>query len=481
MKKILCAVLALLVCFSAAGCRNSDDVLTQTQITEMSSIIDPEALESAAADHLAEKFPETENSNETTAVPADESEVTEHIDTAPSETYTSVSSETITVQSETDAEPVKVINSADISSGSFNAAFLKETAGTNDNFVISPLSVKLALNMAAAGAGENSATEREFLDVFGYRNPDEIISDSSRLISELDRDDGSITVNNSVWVSDNDDVKFSGNYIKMLGDIFKAEFFEKDLSAAEIVSEFNGWINKNTNGLIPKMISEPFNPDARMILVNALYFNNKWETEFPEHNSFEFIFRGVNGESRTMAMTVKNNFEYAEGNTFKGVVLPYEDGSKMKVYLPIDEYASLANIIENLSPAELSKELDLDYTMEKTVVCMPRFECDYSESLRDTITALGIDSAFDRNLADFSGMLDESSEYPVYIYDVIHAAKIKCGEKGTEAAAATTVIMAAGAAPEEDIPKEFVANRPFLYVIESPGGEVLFMGIISNF
>lgn len=382
-------------------------------------------------------------------------------------------------------EPVEAVYSVDEIAGNktFNAAFFKETAKKNDNFVISPLSVKLALNMAAAGAGENSDTENELLTLFGYESREEMLSDSGALVSELDRKDKSITVNNSVWISDKKDISISKDYTKQLADIFNAEQFQRDLSGNKIVKEFNKWIKNNTGGLISEMISSPFDESARVVLVNTLYFNNKWEREFPEEDSSEFTFRGVNGESRTMAMSIQSNFEYAEGSTFKGVVLPYTDGSKMKVYLPTDEYASLSEILESLSPAELSEALELEYTMEKTIVCMPRFECDYKDSLIDTLKLLGISEAFDSSAADFSGMLEDNSTYPLYIYDVIHASKIKCGEKGTEAAAATIVEMDAGGAMsiEEEPPKEFIANRPFLYMIESPDGEVLFMGLISGF
>ena len=376
-------------------------------------------------------------------------------------------------------EPIEALYSVEeISGSSFNTAFLKEIAKKKDNFVISPLSVKLALNMAALGA--RSETEKELLTVFGYGSAEDMISDSRTLVSGLDRKDGSIKVNNSVWMSDKDGVKISSEYVKALSDIFNAELFEKDLSGKKIVKEFNKWVNKNTKGLIPEMISKPFDGDTRLLLVNTLYFKNDWESPFPEENSHEFKFCGVKRENFTMFMDIEWKFEYAEGNSLKSVVLPYEDGSRMKVYLPVNEDDMLGDIIEKLSPAELDKELDPDYSTRDVYISMPRFECEYNESLRDTLKLLGISSAFDMFTADFSGMIDDP-DHPLYISDVIHASKIKCGEKGTEASAATVVVAADGGAlpPKDQV--YFIANRPFLYVIESPSGEVLFMGIISDF
>ena len=375
-------------------------------------------------------------------------------------------------------EPIEALYSVEeISGSSFNAAFLKEIAKEKDNFVISPLSVKLALNMAALGA--RSETEKELLTVFGYGSAEDMISDSRTLVSGLDRKDGSITVNNSVWMSDKDGVTVSSEYIKALSDIFNAELFEKDLSGKKIVKEFNKWVDKNTKGLIPKMISKPFDEDTRLLLVNTLYFKNDWERPFPERDSYEFTFYGVNGESNTMSMRLDGGFEYAEGDSLISMILPYEDGSRMKLYLPADENAMLGDIIESLSPAELAEEMELSYSMRNVHISMPRFECEYNESLRDTLKLLGISSAFDMFTADFSGMLDDP-DHPLYISDVIHASKIKCGEKGTEAAAATVVETSDGGAMDPEDKVYFIANRPFLYVIESPSGEVLFMGIISN-
>lgn len=420
---------------------------------------------------------------ETKAIPADTC-----IDTIPAETYPSVAESAETSPEDSSqtvkdaAEPVKTVYSANelTENDAYKAALLKEIAKEKDNFVISPLSIKLALNMAALGAG--SETEQELLTLFGYKQSDTMINESSMLISELDRPDGSITVNNSVWMSDKNDVKISSEYIESLSDIFKAELFEKDLSGTDIVNDFNGWVNENTNGLIPRMISQPFDESARLLLVNTLYFNNKWQNQFDPDNTGDIIFYGTKGESMTLGMHMKrDDILYSEGDILKSVCLPYTDNSRMKVYLPSDESENITDIIAGLSPAELSAVLEMDYSPKNVDLLLPKFECDYSESLRDSLMLLGISTAFDPDSADFSGMLDGDSEYPVYISDVIHASKIKCGEIGTEAAAATAVIAAAGAAlpPEDQI--YFTANRPFLYVIESSSGEALFMGIISNF
>jgi serpin B len=111
---------------------------------------------------------------------------------------------------------------------------------------------------------------------------------------------------------------------------------------------------------------------------------------------------------------------------------------------------------------------------------MPKFEFEYSASLADALQALGMTDAFDANLADFSGMLDASAPEPLVIGDVLHKAFISVDEEGTEAAAATTVMMAGSAAPEDE-PLEIDIDRPFIFLIrDTQTGTILFMGRVLD-
>lgn len=362
-------------------------------------------------------------------------------------------------------------------SKAFEYALLKEVVSEDKNAVISPLSVKIALNMAVLGAKRD--TERELLEVLGYSSAEDMAEESSRLAAELNRDDGSMTLSNSVWT----DISFhdiGDNYKNGLDEIFNAEFFGEDLSGEKIVDDLNGWINKNTNGLIPQMINSPFEESTVMLLVNAIYFNNQWVMEFDSYGG-QSTFYGVNGESEFEPMFLENHdIAYGENDIFRSVSLSYKDGSHMNVYLPSSDTETVPDIVKRLSPDELADAMDMSYRSSYVSVTMPKFECKYSESMTDTLKRLGISAAFDPEKADFSGMLSENSEEQLYISDVIHAAKIKCHEKGTEAAAATLVTADATAMPSET-PIYFTADKPFIYEIVSPSGDVLFMGVISGF
>ncbi|MDE7288610.1 MAG: hypothetical protein K2N71_03775, partial [Oscillospiraceae bacterium] len=289
-------------------------------------------------------------------------------------------------------------------------------------------------------------------------------------------------VNNSVWI-DSSFNDISESYTGRLADVFKAVTFREKLTDKKIVKTLNGWINEKTNGLIPNMISEPFREDTVMLLVNALYFKNEWVHEFePFYDDFPLIFHGTKGDCETAGMFLEyDGINYAENEFFRSVSLEYKDGSYMNVYLPEMTDENVLDIVEKLSPAELSAAMDMNYSEKKVNIQMPRFECEYGKSLKETLQKLGIFYTFKAGFADFDGMLIDNSEETLYISDVIHAAKLECNEKGTEAAAATVAVAAAGAAPVEEPPINFTVDKPFIYEIKAPSGETLFMGTICGF
>lgn len=377
----------------------------------------------------------------------------------------------------TEFVPVEAVYTAEEISGCFNAAFLKEALKENDNFVVSPLSAKLALNMAAVGAGEGTATEQELLNLFGYGSINELKDDSKNLMAELDREDGTITVNNSVWVSDKLET-LKEDYTQELSDVLSAESFNTDLTSADFVNSLNGWVNENTNGLIPQLLSQPLDESARLALVNTLYFNNEWQYKFESYATRDNEFYGNNGTETVPTMhNGELHLNYGEGNKLKSVTLPYRDGSVMNVYLPKNEDESIAEIISELTPTELTEELEMKREEKLVNIALPKFECDYSGSLIEMLKLLGVSEAFDPNNAQFGKISDEQ----LYISEVIQAARIICDEEGTEAAAATMVVAGDGCAIIEEIPIEFIADRPFMYEIKSESGETLFMGVIQNF
>ncbi len=379
--------------------------------------------------------------------------------------------------SETERVQAEAVYSTEEIFGSFNGAFLKEYLKEQDSFVISPLSAKLALSMAAAGADSGSATEKELLDLFGYGTKEDMLADCGRITAELDSSK-TISTANSAWLSDS--LKgLNDGYSDTLKDVFSAERFTENLSSDGFVKKLNKWVDKNTNGMIPQLLNSPLSGDARLALVNALYFKNEWVCKFEKSSTHDRDFYGKNGTVQVPTMYMVEHLQYGEGKRFRSVTLPYRDSSYMRVYLPLDENAQIAELIAEMSIEELNAEFETGYEEKKVVLSMPKFECESGGSLLEMLERLGVQEAFDPGAASFGGITDDE-DANLYISKIIQAAKIICDEEGTEAAAATLVTMdAGGVMPVEEL-VEFIVDRPFLYEIKTASGETLFMGVMQD-
>lgn len=379
------------------------------------------------------------------------------------------------------ADPVRIehaeaVYSTGEISGSFNSAFLKEYLKENDSFVISPLSAKLAVSMAAAGADSGTGTEKELLELFGYGTKENMLADCGRIIAELDASE-TIDTANSAWISDRLN-GFNDSYGDMLKDVFSAEFFTQDLSSEKFVKKLNSWVSDNTKKMIPKLLNQPLSEDARLALVNALYFKNEWLFKFDKYSTHDLDFYGKSGTVKVPTMYLAERLQYGDGKKFKSVVMPYTDGSYMRVYLPLDENAQIADLIAEMSVEELNAEFEAGYDMTDVVLSIPKFKCESGGSLLEMLERLGVREAFDPQTAAFGEMTDSNEK--LYISKVIQAAKIVCDEEGTEAAAATVVSMGDGGAMPANEIIEFTVDRPFLYEIKTASGETLFMGVMQD-
>ncbi len=481
MKKILAMMLSVLV---LSGCGLFTGKIPASELEESNdyplgtTVEETTATTKVATETIVETTVITEATTETaieetTVITEATTETTFEETTVTTETTTEIPAETtVTTEATTIIEEQE-----EATDNAFNAAFLKAAIEGKDNIVISPLSLKFALNMAATGAGDGSATQSEMLALFGYEDIEKLKAESEQLAGELNRKDGSITLNNSYWVSDIAK-KLNEDYVKTTEEVFSAEGFTADLTSESFVNDLNGWIEEKTNGMIKNMLGEPLQESARLVLVNTLYFKNEWLYKFYPWNTRKQEFYGNNGtETVEMMRRSMVDFEYGEGERLRSIAMPYRDGSVMNVYIPKNDDEQLGDILAEMSSAELERELNISREMNMVNVVIPKFECDYKESLVDILKTLGLNDAFDSEQADFSGI----SEEPLYISQIIQAAKIICDEEGTEASAATLEAMAAGCAEIIEQPIDFNVDRPFMYEIKSPSGETLFMGVIQSF
>lgn len=341
----------------------------------------------------------------------------------------------------------------------------------SDVVFISPLSASMALSMTANGAEE--ATLDEMLSVLGQDASIKDLNEYNRSVMDFLASGPvgiELNVANSIWVSDLFPVR--SRFCKTAVRYYDALVSNLDFSDPASPSVINSWCSENTNGRIGKMI-ESIDPATQMYLLNALYFKGMWSCPFDAARTREDIFHGNNRDSKVEFMHNTADFAYYTGPEGSVLELPYGNGSfVMDIFLPA-EGTSAEEFVSGLDSETLSTLTGLLQT-DRIKVTIPKFKAEYETSLIATLQRLGMRTAF-TPAADFSGIARE----PLMISEVKQKTFIEVNEKGSEAAAVTSVgIMRTSLAPD---PFEFKADRPFVFLIRGrESGPVLFMGIVRN-
>ena len=343
--------------------------------------------------------------------------------------------------------------------------------------LLSPLSAALALSMAANGADGDTLAQFETV-LGGGVTLDELNAACAQLLSDYGDLDGSTEclIANSLWTDPEGMIR--EDFIGKCQGIFDAQVFSQDLSAPSVVPAVNSWVSEHTNKMIPSILSKPFNENAALLLVNALYLKNTWETEFDPNNTYlrGFYHQGSDKESMDFLNAGFVTFPYLQSETAQGAVLPYDDGRLAFFALMPEEGAELEVWLNSLDGDAFTQLLESRRDTEFLTLALPKFEAEWSGQLQDILSALGLDLAFDdTGLADFSLLGDNPNGY--FLSQVIHAAKIEVNEQGTEAAAATVVEAVGGSAAPPETGVTLIFDRPFLYgIVDLQTGVPLFLG-----
>lgn len=346
-----------------------------------------------------------------------------------------------------------------------------------DTPLISPLSVALALSMTANGA--DGDTLAQFEQVLAGGESLDALNAACQTLTQIYGNLGGSTessIANSLWVDP--DGMIREDFIGRCQGIFGAEAVEARLSDPGIVQSLNSWVSEHTREKISSIISEPFDGDTALLLVNALYLKNTWAVEFDPLDTMEMDFIHEDGTTGHMEFLrhFSRDFPYLETSDAQGVLLPYDDGRLAFFALMPQKGVDFDMWLGTLNGEALAELIQLPQEDTHFLrLSLPKFEAEWKGELNEVLAGLGLELAFDDTQADFSRLGDNPNGY--FISQVIHAAKIEVHEKGTEAAAATIVADAAGAAePPEGVRLDF--DRPFLYgIVDRENGLPLFLGI----
>ncbi|MEW6404197.1 MAG: serpin family protein [Chloroflexota bacterium] len=357
---------------------------------------------------------------------------------------------------------------------------------SDGNLILSPYSISIALAMTYAGA--RGETESQMADVLHFdQGQDATHSAFNALDLELaqrgesgsDRDQEPMQLNiaNAVWAEQT--FPFLQDYLDTIAVNYGAGIRLADFitQSDPTRKEINSWVSDQTKDKINNLLPDgSLNPDTRMVLVNAIYFKADWLDQFEADDTQEAPFHLLDGSQVTVDMMSQSmhGFPYAKGDGYQAVELAYAgESAAIDIIVPdegrLEEFeasfdqAVFKGIIGEMQPVSLTLGL-------------PKFEFTKDFNLSDTLTVMGMSDAFDRGLADFSGM---SIKEDLFISDVIHKAFVAVDEEGTEAAAATAVIMELAGAAMSDV--TLTIDRPFIFIIrDTATGQILFIGRVLN-
>lgn len=360
-----------------------------------------------------------------------------------------------------------------------------QLAAADGNLVFSPVSVYVALAMTYAGA--SGSTAEEMAAVLGDELEGEAFHSAVNALDqalesrnrEETGQEGSVELSivNSLWGQQG--YEFREAFLDLLALDYGAGMaivdFTDPAAREQARAAINDWVAGETNERIEDLIQQGVLDDlVRLVLVNAVYLNAAWATPFLEESTSDGEFYLLDGSiAQASFMHQSSSLRYATGDGWQAVELPYA-GRELAMLVIVPDEGSFAGIESDILNGLLDRVAS-GLSSEQVVLALPRFEIRTQASLVPKLQAIGLTEATGTS-ADFSGMTGGKD---LFISDVVHEAWISADEAGTEAAAATAVMMSLTALPISEI--DLTVDRPFLFVLHDvETGSILFMGRVLD-
>lgn len=346
----------------------------------------------------------------------------------------------------------------------------------NESVFISPLSVQLALAMTGNGASGETKTQIEKL-LGGAIPLDELNEYLYSYVNSLgSADEYKVKIANSLWLRDDENcLQAENDFLQKCCDYYSAEVFKAPFDS-QTVKDVNSWVSDKTDGMIKEIIDKISSEDI-MFLLNGVMFDAVWDEPYMNGVVSSGTFTSVSGEQRIVNMMPSGENIYLEDDNATGFIKDYKDGKYAFAALLPNENININDYVESLTGEKISAILG-NVQNERVSVKIPKFTCEFNMGLKDVLSDMGIELAFDEGKADFSKMA-KSSMGNIFIGDVFHKTFITVDERGTKAGAVTKVEVKDTAALTQV--KEVFLDRPFVYmIIDKSNNLPIFMGVLAD-
>ncbi len=350
------------------------------------------------------------------------------------------------------------------------------------NLFFSPESISTALAMTYAGA--RGETAGQMASVLHFPAPQDNLPVAfaellRALQPEAEHAGYRLDLANRLWGQQG--YHFLPEFLAVTRDDFHAELAEVDFIAhtEDARQAMNAWVEKQTENKIQDLVTRgALTPQSRLVLTNAIYFKGAWTKPFMKAATRDEPFHLAGGKTVSAPLMHRTDeYAYAAMDGLKVLGMPYGDRNVSMIVLLPDEMDGLPALEQKLSYPNLVRWMGR-LQHNRVQVYLPRFKQTSQFSLSAELAAMGMPLAFDEKRADFTGM---STQDPLFISAVLHKAFVDVNEEGTEAAAATAVVMSARAALVRSEPALFRADHPFLFlIVDNRTKSILFLGRMVN-
>ena len=385
----------------------------------------------------------------------------------------------IIVANDSEAKPDEVVRTVNDNTQFALDVYTKLAQENEGNVFLSPWSISSALAMTAEGAKGDTLTEMR--NVLHLADDDTVRRSSfAAIYNQINKKDKEYKLHtaNALWAQQ--DYEFLQEYFDTVEDYYGGKVtnvdFVTETERARIM--INDWVAEKTNDKIKDIIPPGvLDSTTRLVLSNAIYFKGTWVKEFTKKDTHDAPFRMSPDKTITVDMMVRDDkdakFNYYENEDLQVLEMLYKgEELSMLVLLPKDE--DMAKLEQSLTAENLAEWRE--GLFERTIdVYMPKFKFETKYFMVETLSEMGMPTAFNPTVADFSGM---TGGRDLFISQVIHQAFVDVNEEGTEAAAATVIVMELTTAGPMN---NFRADHPFIFIIqERETGNILFMGRVVD-